>query len=403
MSSNIAYVINQYPKVSHSFIRREILELERQGFRILRIALRGWDADLVDEKDIQERTRTHYVLQGGILPLIWDVIRTTLASPIRFMTAFALAIRMARKSERSLPYHLIYLAEACRILPWLESFGAKHVHAHFASNSSEVALLANVLGGIPFSFTVHGQDELNFGGMAEKVRRAAFIVTISSFGRSKLLRMTSHALWAKIRVVHCGLEKSFYDISPSSVSESRRLLCVGRLSSEKAQLILIEAAYRLSRKGIDFELVLAGDGEMRKDVEDLIAELGLDGQVRITGWISSGRVRDEMLAARALIVPSFSEGLPVVIMEAMALRRPVLASCIAGIPELVKHGETGWLFPSGSVDDLAEAMEGCLSASSGRLDGMGDLGYQRVIQRHSIEAEVAKLASLFRNGTRAYE
>jgi glycosyltransferase involved in cell wall biosynthesis len=166
---------------------------------------------------------------------------------------------------------------------------------------------------------------------------------------------------------------------------------------EKGQLLLIEAAHRLARKGIRFELVLAGDGEMREEVENLIKRLGLSGQVRITGWISSNQVRQEILAARGLVLSSFTEGLPVVIMEAMALRRPVLSSCITGVPELVRPGETGWLFPAGSVDDLAVAMEDCLLKSPDDLKKMGDAGYLRVVERHSIDKEAAKLAEFFRN------
>src|SRR4030067_1797141 len=147
MSSRIAYVINQYPKVSHTFIRREILALERQGFDILRIALRGWDAELVDEEDRHERTHTRYVLQEGFYALLWAVFRTLLKAPKRLFSALVLAIRMSRGAERTLPYHLVYLAEACRILPWLKSFGATHVHAHFSTNSTEVVMLANALGG----------------------------------------------------------------------------------------------------------------------------------------------------------------------------------------------------------------------------------------------------------------
>ena len=131
----ITYLINQYPKVSHSFIRREILALERQGFEIQRIALRGWDAELVDAEDIEEQRRTRYVLQGGLLPLLAAVARTLLTSPVRFSRALRLALRMARRADRPLPFHLIYLVEACRMLPWIDGYGARHVHAHFGSNS----------------------------------------------------------------------------------------------------------------------------------------------------------------------------------------------------------------------------------------------------------------------------
>ena len=174
MSSKIAYFINQYPKVSHSFIRREILALERQGFEIERIALRGWDGELVDEEDRQELARTCYVLQDGLSALAWALLRTLLTTPGRFMSALALAIRMGRHADRPLPYHLAYFAEACRILPWLQSFGAAHLHAHFGTNSAEVVMLAHALGGPPYSFTVHGPDEFDkpqFLGIGEKIRR----------------------------------------------------------------------------------------------------------------------------------------------------------------------------------------------------------------------------------------
>lgn len=402
MSLRIAYVINQYPKVSHTFIRREILALERQGFDILRIALRGWDAELADEEDRQERARTRYVLHKGANALLWAVFRTLLKTPRHFFSALALAIRMSRGAGRPLPYHLTYLAEACRILPWLKYFGATHVHAHFSTNSAEVAMLVNVLGGPPYSFTVHGQVELYFGGLEEKVRRAAFVVAISSFGRSQLYHKIEHAHWHKVKVVHCGLEPAFYTVESVPIATTPRLVCVGRLSREKGQLLLIEAAYRLAVKGIGFELVLAGDGEMRAEVESLITRYGLAKQVRITGWISSHQVRKEILAARGLVLPSFSEGLPVVIMEAMALRRPVLATYVGGIPELVQQGENGWLFPAGSIADLAAAMEDCLIKSPSELQRMGDVSFIRVLMRHSIDTESTKLANLFRESYEKY-
>lgn len=396
MSLRIAYFINEYPAISHSFIRREIVALETQGFAVLRIALHGWDSKLVDEQDQRERTLTRFVLQAGYLPLLWALLRTLLTAPGKFCAALLLALRVSRGAQRSLPYHLAYLAEACRIQPWLKSFGATHLHAHFGNNSAEVAMLSHALGGPPYSFTVHGQDEVVFGGIGEKVARAAFVVAISSFGRSLLYLKVNHRFWPKVQVVHCGLEAAFRDVAAVPSPIAPRIVCVGRLCAEKGQLLLVEAAHRLVRKGLRFELVLAGDGDMRAEVEGLIGKLGLSEQVRITGWLTSTQVREEILAARALVLPSFSEGLPVVIMEAMALRRPVLATYVGGIPELVLHGENGWLFPAGSIDDLAAALETCLNKSPGELQKMGDAAYSRVVERHSIDIEAAKLAGFFR-------
>jgi glycosyltransferase involved in cell wall biosynthesis len=174
---------------------------------------------------------------------------------------------------------------------------------------------------------------------------------------------------------------------------------VGRLCEQKGQLLLVEAMARLRAEGVPFELVLAGDGELRSDVERLVQFHGLQAQVRITGWVDSDNVRDEILAARALVLPSFAEGLPVVIMEAMALGRPVVSTFIAGIPELVLSRQTGWLVPAGDVDALVGALREVLETAPAVLDEMGQRGRHRVLAQHDIDREAAVLATLFRSAT----
>jgi colanic acid/amylovoran biosynthesis glycosyltransferase len=163
----------------------------------------------------------------------------------------------------------------------------------------------------------------------------------------------------------------------------------------------VQAAHRVVAQGIPLELVLAGDGELRPEIEALVDSLGLRLHVRITGWISSAQVRDEIIAARAMVLPSFAEGLPVVIMEAMALRRPVLTTFVAGIPELVRPGEGGWLFPAGDVEELATAMTECLAATAEELARMGEAAHRRVLARHDVDTEAAKLAALFQRSSHA--
>ena len=213
-------------------------------------------------------------------------------------------------------------------------------------------MLVHELGGPRWSFTVHGPEEFDKApliGLAEKIRRCTFVVAISSYGRSQLYRIVEQQHWPKVHVVHCGLEPDFLAAPATPVPATPRLVCVGRLCEQKGQLLLIEAAGRLAARGVAFELVLAGDGELRDEIEALIRKNNLTSRVRITGWISSNDVSDEILAARALVLPSFAEGLPVVIMEAMALSRPVISTFVAGIPELVRPGNTaGWCRPATS-------------------------------------------------------
>jgi glycosyltransferase involved in cell wall biosynthesis len=294
---------------------------------------------------------------------------------------------------------MIYLAEACRILPWLEHDRIDHLHAHFGTNSAEVAMLVHALGGPRWSFTVHGPEEFDkpeFIGLAEKLHQCAFVVAISSYGRSQLYRLVPHSLWSKVHVVHCGLEQRYFDAAPDSSPTARRLVCVGRLCEQKGQLLLLEAVRRLAANGVKFELVLAGDGEMRAEIELFVKNHKLQDFVRITGWISSQQVRDEIGAARALVLPSFAEGLPVVIMEAMALKRPVISTFIAGIPELVTAGEHGWLIPAGDVDKLVKVIQTCLDASVQHLMVMGQAAHTRVFSRHHIDIEASRLIELFR-------
>ncbi len=394
----VAYLINQYPKISHAFIRREILALERRGVEVVRFALRGWDAQCVDAEDVQERAQTHYVLERGTLPLVLAVMRTLLRSPARFCEALRVSLRAARWSDRPLAYHLIYLAEACCLLPWLKQSGASHVHAHFGTNAAEVVMLSRILGGPSYSITVHGPEEfdkphaLNLG---EKVRRSAFTVAITSFARSQIFRWIERAHWPQVKVVHCGIESAFHEGSFPRAPAAPRLVCLGRLSPEKGQLLLIEAATLLANRGVPFELTLVGDGPMRGAIEAMVAERRLEGRVRLTGSISTERLREELLAARALVLPSFAEGLPMVIMEAMALRRPVLTTWIAGIPELLRDGIDGWLFPAGSVECLAEAMQDCLTRPVEELWEMGEAARARAIERHSVEDQAVRLIELF--------
>jgi len=395
----IAYFINQYPKVSHSFIRREILALEAQGVQVSRYAVRGWADEVVDPADRAEQGRTRYLLQRGLLGLLPAVLACVFAAPARFVAALKLALQSSRGADRPWPLHLAYLAEACQMVRWLQQNPVNHVHAHFGTNSAEVVMLAHALGGPGYSFTVHGPEEFDKPAalhLARKMAHSRFVVAISSYGRSQLWRWLPHAHWPKVQVVHCGLDAAFHQVPQVPVPQTPRLVCVGRLCEQKGQMLLVQAARLLRDAGQPLELVLAGDGEMRPDIEHLVGQYGLQQQVRITGWVSAEQVRAEMQAARALVLPSFAEGLPVVIMEAMALHRPVLSTYVAGIPELVQPGQHGWLFPAGDLYALARAMRECLQASPEALLAMGQAAHQRVLQRHDVATEAGKLATLFR-------
>jgi glycosyltransferase involved in cell wall biosynthesis len=295
----------------------------------------------------------------------------------------------------------VYLAQACALRELARREGIDHVHAHFGTNSAEVAMLCHALGGPAYSFTVHGPEEFDMPAglhLREKVLHAAFVATVSSFGRSQVYRWIPHAQWAKVRVVRCGVDDSFTQEAAGIGPDARTLVCVGRLCEQKGQGLLLQAAREMAQRGLRFRLVLAGDGEMRAQLEQLVDDYGLRDRVRITGWVGGAQVRALLLQSRGLVLPSFAEGLPVVLMEAMALGRPVVTTLIAGIPELVRDGVDGWLVPAGDCAALVRACTELLEADVERLSAMGRAARERVLQRHSAAGGARKLLQLFAEG-----
>jgi len=395
----ICYFVSEYPAVSHTFIRREIVELERTGFDVVRVSVSRNKIKLVDPADLEERSRTRYILDENPLKYIPALAAALTRRPGRLFKTALCAVKMMRRSYRSPIYHLAYFAEAIVLARWLLSQDVRHVHAHFGTNNAEVAMFAHLLTGIPYSFTVHGPDEFDrpeLLGLAEKVRHAAFICAVSSFTRSQICRWIPRSAWKKIKVIRCGLDADFLIPRLTGKVSNNHLVCIGRLSSQKGHFVLLNALALLAKRGIPLKLTLAGDGPLAAELRQQIRELELDGQVEITGWLSNSEIRDRIANARAVVLPSLAEGLPVVLMEALALGRPVITTYIAGIPELVVDGVCGWLVPAGNAVQLSQAIESCINAPDYKIQVMGKAGRARVLNMHDIVGECSKLASLFR-------
>ncbi|WP_229954976.1 glycosyltransferase [Parasphingorhabdus litoris] len=395
--TKIAYLVNQYPTISHTFIRNEILELERQGFDVTRISVRGWDAELTDDADVAERDKTSYLLSGGVGPLIISLIKMLFSQPVSLFSAFMLAMKMGRISERPTLLHLVYLAEACLLFGKMRQNDVTHVHCHFGTNATEVGMLCSVFGKTSYSFTVHGPEEFDKAhslNLREKVKRARFVAAISAFGRSQIFRFAREEDWEKVKIVHCGLGAEFIDSEVSNPPSTPHLVTVGRFAEQKGQIILIRACHLLAQKGVLFELTMVGDGDMRPQIEQEIAQYGLEKSIHLVGWKSGAQIRDITARSKALVVPSFAEGLPVVIMEAMAIARPVISTYVAGIPELVRDGSEGFLVYASDAEGLAIAMEKLLKLDDSALKSMGEQARERVRERHAIVNEAAKLKAL---------
>lgn len=394
----IAYLTTTYPSVSHTFIRRELTHLETLVGEIARFAIRHTPYDIVDPDDAREDGKTFRVLSQP--PERWlRAALQALKEPAKLLEGLRTTLALGRRSQRGLPVHLIYFAEALLLLDETRRRGIDHVHVHFGTNPTAVAQILRALGGPTYSFTVHGPDELDAPvglSIGKKIEDAAFVVAITDFCSGQLRRWVGYEHWDKIRVVHCTVGDEFFGAAEPIPPESKALVCVGRLSAQKGQLLLVEAFADAVAEGLDAELVLAGDGDMREPIEALAQRRGVADRVRITGWISNAQVRREIKDARALVLPSFAEGLPMVIMEAFALGRPVLSTYIAGIPELVVDGENGWLIPSGSKPAIVEGLRRVMATPIATLEEMAERGRAAVRERHYTATETAKLAEHIR-------
>jgi len=394
----LGYFINQYPAVSHSFIRREILALERLGWKVSRFAIRPDRSDIVDEADKSEALLTKFIIKTSVLAFALVLTRQLLFNPIRFFKTLFFAIAFNFRTENNLKKTIICFFEACVLTEWTKKQKIKHIHAHFGTNSSTIVMFTKSLAGITFSFTVHGPEEFDKPGeigLGDKIKASLFVVAISSYGRSQLSRWADFADWGKIHIVHCGLDNDFLNYQPLTIPSEPRLVCVGRLCEQKAQMLLLKAVSILVSENIALKLVLVGDGPMRGEIEKYITDHQLADHVELTGSLSGEQVREQISLAKTFVMPSFAEGLPVVIMEAFALGRPVITTYVAGIPELVKNDINGWLVPAGSVNDLVEAMRSALIASPDELAEMGRRGRNSVLEQHSITIEAKKLSELF--------
>ncbi|WP_342596642.1 glycosyltransferase family 4 protein [Cyanobacterium aponinum UTEX 3222] len=394
----IAYLINQYPKVSHSFIRREIIALESLGVTIKRFSVRKIGDELVDDEDKKELLKTRFILELGIKGLLFYLLRVILFQPLNFIKALILTFKIGYRSERGVMINLIYLAEACVLSFWLKQEQIRHIHAHFGTNSTTVAMLTSLLGNISYSFTIHGPEEFDKPdaiALSEKIKRATFVVTISNYGKSQVYRWCEYQDWQKVHVIHCGLDEKFIQAEITPIPSENNLVCVGRLCPQKGQLLLLDAIARLKQKGIICQLTLVGDGELRQEIEKLAEKLHIKSQINITGWASSEEVKMKINEAKLMVIPSFAEGLPVVIMESFALGRPVVSTYVAGIPELVVENESGWLCFAGDVESLTEKLEKALSLSPEKLNQIGIISKKKVKYNHDIEIEAKKLKNLF--------
>jgi colanic acid/amylovoran biosynthesis glycosyltransferase len=404
--ARIAYITTRYPYVSHTFIQDEVGALRALGLEIDTFAIRRSDPEhVLSETDRHEWQNTYAIRPPRLTHFAVAHLRALAAGPTRYAATLRHAIHLATPGIRSRIWHLFYFVQAVVLWDRCRRRGIHHVHAHFALVSSDVALLAARLGdakrSLTWSFTMHGPTEFSdvtLHRLAEKTVEAQFVVCISLFCRSQLMALVEPVHWDKLHVIHCGVDIDRFTPGLGERAHARpHIVDIARLVPAKGQAVLLEAAARLRDGGLDFALSFVGDGPELSRLQDLAGKLSLTDRTSFLGALSHDAVRDVLLSADVLCLPSFAEGVPVVLMEAMAMELPVVTSRITGIPELIDDDLCGVLVAPGAADELAVALAGLISDSDRRA-ALGRRARERILEGFDLRRSARSLLALFTDG-----
>lgn len=393
----LAYLVSQYPAFNHTFILREVRMLRDLGFEIEVISIRPCDREprFLTQQEREEHARTWYVRTLGPFGIAWANLLAFASLPVGYARALVSALRLAGWNPGRQVRYLAYFAQAMVVGVRLRRLGITHVHTHF---SSTVGLLLTRTGRTTMSLTIHGPDEFNDAvgfHLAEKVQAAELVACISNFARSQVMRFCRPADWDRLAVSRLGVDPAVFAPRPHRAEpEVMELLCVGRLAPAKAQLLLIRACERL-RGRRRFRLRIVGEGPDRRLLEREIARLELGQMIELTGALNQDRVRELYRECDIFVLGSLAEGVPVVLMEAMAMEIPCISTYIAGIPELIRDQAEGVLVAASDVGALADAVARLMDDAALR-EKLGKQGRARVLAEYDLGRNTERLAELLR-------
>jgi len=402
----LAYVCSEYPAISHTFVLREIEALRELGASITTISLRRTP----EEKLLSERDRRAAATTVSILPPRWGrLVRAhlgaALRSPRAYLATLRYALGLARPGLRGRLWQFFYFAEAILLWSECDERGIRHLHVHLANAAADATMVAVHYGNArnpgrwSWSFTMHGPTEfweIRHYRLAEKLESASFVVCISDFCRSQLMTLCEPERWARLRVVHCGIpvEQFTRRTPPAEPGPGARILYIGRLVPEKGQTVLLEAIAELTRRGHEVTATIAGEGALKPELEKMARRLRLNDRVEFPGAVGQHQLRDLYEEAAVFCLPSFGEGVPIVLMEAMAMEVPPISTRIAGIPELIEHEHGGLLIPPGRPDELADALESLLTEPAFHRE-LAAGGRAKVLQEFDTDRSAAQLLAVF--------
>lgn len=404
---SVAYLTTVYPGVSHTFIQREVDAVRALGVDVHTFSVhRPASTDVLSSADRESVRTTPYLLPARATEVMRAHGMALLRRPRAYVSVLAKAQRYAVPGLRGRVWQCFYFVEAVLLWEHCRRRGLRHVHAHFANNAADIARLVADLGTATdqrpwsWSLTMHGPTEFSDVrgfGLAAKVRSAAFVACISDFARSQVMSLVHEAHWAKLGVVHCGVDPERFTVGGGPArgpDASLHVLCVGRLVPEKGQAVLLRAVAQLVAEGVPITLRLIGEGPSRQGLEREVRERGVADVVTLVGAVGQDEIGEAYAWADVFCLSSFAEGVPVVLMEAMSCGLPVVTSRIAGIPELVEDGVSGAVVAPGRVEQVAQALRR-LAADPALREQWGAAGRQRVQHDYCSRTAAEPLVELF--------
>jgi colanic acid/amylovoran biosynthesis glycosyltransferase len=403
----VAYVMSRFPKLTETFILYEILAVEQQGVRVEIYPLLRERTDVMHPEAVPLVARAHFHPFFS-WPLILSHLHFLRRRPRAYLGALAALLRGTWRSPRYLTRALALFPKAVYFARQMAADGIQHVHAHFASHPAATAFVIRRLTGIPYSFTAHGSDiHRDQTMLRQKVAEAAFVVPISEYNRQVILEACRGEYSEKLVVIHCGVDTRLFQPQDERFSANGRpgrpfsLLCIGTLHEVKGQKVLIEACRLLKERQVIFTCHFAGEGPDRDSLAVQASAAGLDDAVHFHGRLTRPEVMAILRTAGVVVAPSVPsrdgrrEGIPVALIEAMAAGRPVVASRLSGIPELVTDMQSGLLAPPGDAAALADALE-CLYREPDLCRRLAEAGRKKVSVQFDLHQNAAVLAAYFK-------
>ena len=396
----IAYLISRYPAVSHTFILREIMHLKKKGWEVKVASINPPDQpfEKLTGEEREEYCKTFYVKQTSLLKIAKDFLLTLVQNPLGFFKGFFYAINLAGLDAKKNLYHFFYFIEAILVGTWMRRNRISHLHVHFANPASSAGLIMTKIFPHSFSITIHGPDEFYDASgykLKQKIEGANFLCCIGKYARSQLMNLSPISQWPKFEITPMGVDPNVFIPKAFRKDPScYELLCVGRLVPSKGQHILLRAIDILIKEGRNIRLHIIGAGPDQGSLQDEASKLNIQSSVVFHGPVSQDEIRKHYQNADIFILASFAEGIPVVLMEAMAMEIPCISTHINGIPELIRNGIDGILVIPSDVQELAGAI-GCLIDNTSLREKLGKAGRQRIIEKYDLHDNMEQVRRIF--------